>query len=314
VAGGRRARRWGYNRAVRANLGELLTAMVTPFGDDGAVDLDAARRVARHLVETGSDGIVVCGTTGEGPTVNDREKLDLFETVVSEVGATATVIANTGTYDTHHSAQLTASALACGVDGFLVVTPYYNKPNPAGILAHFREIAAAADGRAVMAYNIPSRVVLNLDPELLARLGEIENVVAVKQAMPDLEQARAIVEHTDLDLYAGDNELLLPFLELGGVGGVCVASHIAGRQMRRIIDLVRAGDLEAARALDAELHPLYAALNCTTNPIPVKAAMNLLGHRVGGLRLPMVEADAEQTATVRSALEALDLRAAAGTA
>ncbi len=284
-------------------VGQLLTAMVTPFGADGSVNLDAARRLARHLVDTGSDGIVVCGTTGEGPTVTDREKLELLEAVVSEVGGSATVVANTGSYDTHHSVALTRSALACGVDAFLVVTPYYNKPPAAGIEAHFRAIADAAEERPVIVYNIPSRVVLNLEPDILGRLAEIPNVVAVKQAMPDLDQARAIVEETGLTLYAGDDNLLLPFLRLGGAGGICVVSHLAGRRLREMIDAVQGGDVAAAERIDQTLVPLYRALTVTTNPIPVKAALNLLGHDVGGLRLPMVEATPEQVGVVREALE-----------
>jgi 4-hydroxy-tetrahydrodipicolinate synthase len=292
---------------MRAPLGDLLTAMITPFAGDGSVNLDAARRIARHLVDTGSDGIVVCGTTGEGPTVTDHEKLLLFETVVSEVGGTHTVIANTGTYDTHHSAALTRSALATGVHGFLVVTPYYSKPPPAGIIRHFSEIADAADGRPLIAYNIPSRVVLNLDPELLGQLGRIPAVTAVKQAMPDLEQARRIVEETELVLYAGDNELLMPMLELGAAGGICVASHVAGREFRRMIDLAQAGDIDGARAVDAGLQELFRALAVTTNPIPIKAAMNLMGFDAGGLRLPLVEADEAETRVVAAALEAAGL-------
>lgn len=284
-------------------LGELLTAMATPFAADGSVNVDAARRLAHHLVETGSDGIVVCGTTGEGPTVNDREKLELFEAVVSEVSPGATVVANTGTYDTHHSVALTRAALATGVDGFLVVTPYYNKPPAAGIVAHYEAIAEAADGRPVIIYNIPSRVVLNLEPALLARLGQIENVVAVKQATPDLDQARQILADGGLILYAGNDDLLAPFLRLGGSGGICVASHIAGRAMRDMIDAARAGDLDRVDAIDRDLHQLYDALAVTTNPIPLKAALNLLGHEVGGLRLPLVEADAGQTGAVQAALE-----------
>jgi 4-hydroxy-tetrahydrodipicolinate synthase len=284
-------------------LGELLTAMATPFAADGSVDLEATRRLARHLVETGSDGIVVCGTTGEGPTLNDREKLELFETVVSEVGAAHTVLANTGTYDTHHSVALTRSALATGVDGFLVVTPYYSKPPPAGIVAHFRAIAEAAEGRPVMVYNIPSRVVLNLPPQLLGELGRIENVVAVKQATPDLDQAKQVVQDTELTLYAGNDDLVLPFLELGGVGGVCVASHIAGREYRRMIDAHRAGDTNGARAIDESLRPLLDALAVTTNPIPLKAALNMLGFEVGSPRLPLVEATEEERRTVSAALE-----------
>jgi 4-hydroxy-tetrahydrodipicolinate synthase len=296
--------------AVHSPLGELLTAMVTPFAADGAVNHDAARRVARHLVDSGSDGVVVCGTTGEGPTVTDHEKLELFETVVSEVGATHTVIANTGTYDTHHSVGLTRAALATGVDGILVVTPYYSKPPPAGIVAHFRAVAEAADGRPVVVYNIPQRVVVNLDPGLLGELARIPNVVAVKQATTDLDQARRVVEETGLVLYAGNDDLVMPFLELGGAGGICVASHVAGREFRRLIDLARAGDLEGARAIDAGLRPLLAALAVTTNPIPVKAALNALGLDVGGLRLPLVPATEFERQTVTAALETSGLLAA----
>ena len=288
---------------TRPVLGELLTAMVTPFADDGSVNHESARRMARHLVDTGSDGIVVCGTTGEGPTVNDREKLELLETVVSEVGAGASVVANTGSYDTHHSVALTRSALAAGVDGFLVVTPYYNKPPVDGIVAHYEAIAAAAEGRPVVVYNIPQRVVLNLEPDLLARLSQIDNVIAVKQATADLDQARSILDHGGLELYAGNDDLLAPFLRLGGAGGICVASHIAGRRMREMVTAARAGDLDRTDAIDRELQPLYDALSITTNPIPLKAALNLLGHDVGGLRLPLVEADAAQTATLQAALE-----------
>ena len=296
---------------MAAPLGELLTAMVTPFHPDGSVNFASARRLARHLVETGSDGIVVCGTTGEGPTVSDREKIDLLDALVEEVGGSACVVANTGTYDTHHSVALTRAAVEVGADAFLAVTPYYNKPPRAGIVAHFGAIAEAAEGRPVIIYNIPQRVVLNLEPGLLAELARIRNVVAVKQATADLDQARRILADTDLFLYAGNDDLLYPFLELGGKGGVCVASHVAGAQIRRTIELAHGGDLAAAKAQDAALHDLYTALAITTNPIPVKTALNLLGHDVGGLRLPLVEADAEQTATVAAALEAAGIRSAA---
>ncbi len=292
---------------MHAPLGELLTAMATPFDADGQVNHEATRRLARHLVENGSDGIVVCGTTGEGPTVSDREKLDLFETVVSEVGASATVIANTGTYDTHHSASLTRAALATGVDGFLVVTPYYNKPPRAGLVAHFGAVADAADGRPVIVYNIPQRVVLNLDPDTLGEIAQIGNVVAVKQATADLDQARRIAEETGLTLYAGNDDLVLPFLELGGVGGICVASHIVGPRYRRMIDRARAGDLDEARQIDESLTGLLKALAVTTNPIPLKAGLNMLGHEVGGVRLPLVAADPAETLVVADALEALGL-------
>src|SRR6185437_2915322 len=239
---------------MAAPLGDLLTAMVTPFHPDGSVNFPSARRLAQHLVGTGSDGIVVCGTTGEGPTVSDREKIDLLDALVEEVGGSACVVANTGTYDTHHSVALTRAALEAGADAFLAVTPYYNKPPRSGIVAHFRAIAEAADGRPVIIYNIPQRVVLNLEPDVLGEIGQIENVVAVKQATADLDQARAILADTGLALYAGNDDLLWPFLELGGTGGVCVASHVAGVQMRRMITLARSGDMDGARAQDADLH------------------------------------------------------------
>jgi len=246
---------------------------------------------------------VVAGTTGESPTLGDGEKLDLFRAAIEAVGARATVVANTGSASTAHSVELTEQAHELGVDAFLAVTPYYNKPPRAGIIAHFAAIAEAADGRPVIVYNIPSRVVINLEPALLARLGEIENVVAVKQATPDLDQARRILDDGLLTLYAGNDDLLAPFLRLGGAGGICVASHIAGRMMHDMVDAARAGDLDRVDAIDGELHELYDALAITTNPIPLKAALNLLGHDVGGLRLPLVEADAEQTAAIQATLE-----------
>ena len=285
--------------------------MATPFAADGSLDLDASRALARHLVEHGSEGLVLAGTTGEGPTLTDAEKLALFDAVLDEVGADARVIANTGTYDTAHSVHLTREARQLGVHGFLAVTPYYNKPPVEGLVRHFAAIADAADGLPVIVYNIPQRVILNLEPALLARLGrESANIVAVKQATTDLEQARAILA-AGLLLYAGNDDLLAPFLELGGVGGICVASHIVGSEMLRMCELAESGDLEGMRALDAELTPVYEALSITVNPIPLKAAVELLGLRVGPPRLPLVEATDEECAVLRSALAARGLTAAA---
>jgi 4-hydroxy-tetrahydrodipicolinate synthase len=291
-------------------LGDVLTAVVTPFGRDGSVNLDSFRRLCVHLVENGSDGLVVAATTGEAPTLTDEERLELFATAVDAVGGRATVVAGTGTYSTAHSVHLTAQAHELGVDGFLVVTPYYNKPPVRGIVAHFRAIADATD-RPIIAYNIPQRVVLNLEPETLAELAEIPNVRAVKQATTDPAQARQIVENTGLVLYAGNDDLLLPFLELGGSGGVFVYTHLVGPRVQELIARYREGDVEAARAIDAELGPLIEALAVTTNPIPVKAALNMLGHEVGGHRLPLVEASEEEQATIREALEQVGVLAAA---
>lgn len=283
-------------------LGRIITAMVSPFGADGAVDVDVARSLARHLVDHGSDGVVIAGTTGEGPTLADAEKLALIEAVADEIGDRASVIACTGTYDTAHSVHLTRDAARLGADGFLVVTPYYSKPPVEGIVAHFRAIAAAADDRPIVVYNIPQRVVLNLEPPVLARLAEIDNVTAVKQATTDLDQARAIVEHGGLALYAGNDDLLVPFAALGGAGGICVASHVAGEDMVRAYELAARADVDAAAVLDAELNELYTALSVTVNPIPVKAAVELLGFAVGAPRLPLVAATEREREVVRAAL------------
>jgi 4-hydroxy-tetrahydrodipicolinate synthase len=282
-------------------LGELLTAIVTPFNADGSVSLDKFRELATFLVEHGSDGIVVSGTTGESPTLTDEEKLDLFAAAVDAVGGRATVVAGTGTYDTAHSAKLTAQAHELGVDAFLVVTPYYNKPPQRAIVRHFESIAANTD-KPIVVYNIPGRVVVNIEPETIAELAEIENVRAVKQANDDLDQARRIVE-LGLDLYAGDDNLIFPFLELGGLGGISVHAHVWGPQTRAMVRLFKEGDVDGARRLNEELAPAYDLLKIQTNPIPIKAALNLLGHEVGSYRLPMVEPTEAELDQVRGCLE-----------
>ncbi len=290
-------------------LGNVLTAIVTPFHEDESVDFDAFQALARHLVEHGSDGIVVAGTTGESPTLTDAERLDLVRAAIEAVGDDATVVAGTGTYSTAHSVHLTEQAHGLGADALLVVTPYYNKPPQRGIVAHFEAIARASD-RPIVVYNIPARVVVNIEPETISRLAEIESVRAVKQANDDLAQARHIVE-TGLDLYAGDDNLIQPFLELGGVGGVCVHTHVVGPQVAEQVRAALAGDLERARRIDAELAPAYELLKVQTNPIAIKAALALLGHRVGGHRLPLVAASEDEVAGVRDCLERLGLLVAA---
>jgi 4-hydroxy-tetrahydrodipicolinate synthase len=287
-------------------LGDVLTAIATPFDTDGSVNLDRFRELATHLVAHGSDGLVVAGTTGESPTLSDDEKLALFAAALETVGDRATVVAGTGTNSTAHSIELTRRASALGVHGVLVVAPYYNKPPARGIVEHFRAIAAETDA-PVIAYNIPSRVVINIEPETFAELAEIPNVVAVKQAYDDLDHARRIVE-LGLELYAGDDNLILPFLDLGGRGGICVHTHVVGPQVKEQVTAWQAGDEERARAIDAELQPAYDLLRIATNPIPIKAALNLLGFDVGGCRLPLVPADALETARVRECLERVGLR------
>jgi len=285
--------------------GEILTAIVTPFKADGSVDLGRFRDLAAHLVENGSDGLVVTGTTGESPTLSDSERFELYEAAVDEVGGRATVVAGTGTYSTEHSVHLTERAHEIGVDGFLIVTPYYNKPPVRGIVEHFRAVAAVSD-RPLVVYNIPGRVVLNLETEAIAELAEIPTVQAVKQANDDLDQARRIVE-LGLDLYAGDDDLIFPFLGIGGLGGVCVHTHVVGPQVKEMVQRFRARDVEGAQALDEELRPSIDLLRVAPNPIAIKCALNLLGHEVGGLRLPLVEATAEERRAVRGCLERLGL-------
>jgi 4-hydroxy-tetrahydrodipicolinate synthase len=282
-------------------LGEVLTAIVTPFRADGSLNLDKFRELANHLVDHGSDGIVVAGTTGESPTLSDDEKLELFAAAVDAVGARATVVAGTGTYDTRHSAHLTERANELGVDAFLVVTPYYNKPPQRGIVRHFQEIAAHTD-KPIVVYNIPSRVVVNIEPETIAELAEIENVRAVKQAHDDLEQARRI-RGFGLDLYAGDDNLIFPFLGLGAVGGICVHTHVWGPQTKEMVRRYKDGDVDGARELNGEMAPAYDLLKVQTNPIAIKAALNLLGHEVGGYRLPMIDPTDEELDRIRGCLE-----------
>jgi 4-hydroxy-tetrahydrodipicolinate synthase len=286
-------------------LGEILTAVVTPFAADGSVDLERFRSLASHLVDHGSDGLVVTGTTGESPTLSDEERFALYEAAVDEVGDRATVVAGTGTYATEHSVHLTERAHEIGVDAFLIVTPYYNKPPVRGIVEHFKAIAAVSD-RPLVVYNIPGRVVLNLETDAIAQLAEIPTVRAVKQANADIEQARAIVE-LGLDLYAGDDDIVFPFLEVGGLGGVCVHTHVVGPQVKEMVQLYREGDVEGARMLDAQLRPSIEILRVAPNPIAIKCALNLLGHDVGGLRLPLVEANETEREAVRDCLERLGL-------
>ena len=273
------------------SLGGVLTAMVTPFDAQGRVDEDGFVRLLHHLLEHGSDGVVVAGTTGESPTLSDAEKERLWQLAVAESGD-ATVVAGTGTYDTAHSIHLTRRATEIGVDAVLVVTPYYNKPNERGIRAHFGAVAAATH-LPVVIYNIPSRCVVDIPNELLRELAEIPNISAVKQAR--MEQIEPI---DGMDLLAGNDDTFAATLDAGGTGGILVASHVVGEDMRRMID-------EPGRR--AEIHEsladVFAALTVTSNPIPVKAALNLLGHDVGGLRLPMVEASDQEQAQIRAMLE-----------
>lgn len=282
-------------------LGAILTAMVTPFDPDLRVDEAAAATLARHLVEHGSDGLVMAGTTGEASTLTDGEKVALYRLAVREVGDGASVVAGTGSNDTAHSVHLTHLAAEAGVDAVLVVTPYYNRPPRAGIVAHVAAIAEV--GVPVVLYNIPGRTGINMEPDLIAELADLPNVVAVKQANPDLDELRAVCQ-TDLAVYAGNDDMLLPVAELGGAGVISVASHLVGAVMGAIVQDAARGDLESARRRDAALAELYAGLFVTTSPILIKAALEMAGLIPSArLRLPLVEATPVQRDILRTVLE-----------
>lgn len=278
------------------SLGSVLTAVVTPFDDNLAVDEQAFVDLLHHLAAHGSDGFVVCGTTGEASTLEDDEHLRVIELACQHRPPGTTIVAGTGSNNTRHACHLTEKATELGVDAVLSVTPYYNKPNRRGILTHFREVAAATD-KPVVLYNIPSRVVVDMPNDLLAELAQTERIDYIKQA-----NNANLAPVDGLGLYAGNDEIFARTLDLGGCGGILVASHVVGEQMHRMVD-----EPDKRAEIDASLHEFYKALGVTTNPIPVKAALNMLGHRVGGLRLPLVPADEAQSAAVRAALGNLGL-------
>jgi 4-hydroxy-tetrahydrodipicolinate synthase len=274
-----------------ANLGAILTAIVTPFDAQLRVDEDAFVALMRHLAAHGSDGFVVAATTGEAATLTDEEQLRLIELAVAERPAGATVVAGAGTNDTRHAVSLTERASALGPDAIISVTPYYNRPSPLGLRRHYEAVAAATD-LPIMLYNIPSRTGTNIPPALLAELAQIEHVDAVKQA-----NAAELQLIDGLDVYAGDDTSLARVLDLGGAGGVCVSSHIVGEEMHRMAD-----EPEHRAEIDASLRDVYETLFLTSSPTCTKAALRLLGHRVGGVRLPIVEATPAELEAVRAML------------
>jgi 4-hydroxy-tetrahydrodipicolinate synthase len=273
-------------------LGRLLTAMVTPFAADGSVDYDAAKRLAIALIDSGSDGLVVAGTTGEAPTLTHDEKLRLFAEVKAAAGDRGAIIAGTGTYSTAESIELTREAERVAVDGVLLTCPYYNKPTQEGLLRHFTAIAAAAR-LPVIFYNIPSRTGLNMTPETQIRLSQIDNVVGVKEASGDMAQIERIIKESasGFRVWSGNDEDTLPIMKLGGYGVISVISHLVGRQVHAMIDDAAAGRMDEAQQTHDRLLPLIEALFLVTNPIPVKYALAQLGVAVGGYRLPMCEPD-----------------------
>jgi 4-hydroxy-tetrahydrodipicolinate synthase len=273
-------------------LGTILTAIATPFDADTLrIDEDAFVRLMHHLAENGSDGFVVAGTTGEASTMSDEEQLGLIELALAERPAGTTILAGTGTNDTREAVFLTERATELGVDGTLVVTPYYNRPSRLGIARHYEAVAKATD-KPIVLYNIPGRTATNMGPDLLAELAQIEHIDGVKQA-----NGEELQQVDGLALYAGDDTLLARTLDLGGAGGICVASHIVGKEMRRMVD-----EPENRAQIDASLRDVYETLFMTASPTCTKAALNLLGHRAGGLRLPLVPATEEELAAVRAML------------
>jgi 4-hydroxy-tetrahydrodipicolinate synthase len=271
----------------------LLTAMVTPFRPDGSVNEDGAVALGRHLLANGSDGLVVCGTTGESPTLSDDEMVALVSLMVDELGDEALIAAGAGSNSTHHACELVERMAATGAQAVLSVTGYYNRPNRRGVVRHYEEVARAAGGTRVIVYNIPSRTTINLAPDLLAELAQIDGIAAVKQS-----NGAELQPIDGMTLMTGNDEDLARCLDVGGAGGICVSSHVVGPEMRRMFD-----EPERRAEIHGELAHVFTAMFCTASPIPVKTALNLLGHDVGGLRLPLVEADESELAIIRTALE-----------
>ncbi|QSJ15683.1 4-hydroxy-tetrahydrodipicolinate synthase [Nostoc sp. UHCC 0702] len=290
-------------------FGTVLTAMITPFKTDGSVNYDVAAELAAYLVENGTDTLVVCGTTGESPTLSWDEEYELFVSVLQSVGGKAKVIAGCGSNSTLEAIAATQKAAKIGVHGSLQVVPYYNKPPQAGLYQHFQAIAQACPDLPLLLYNVPGRTGQNLSPETVARLAEIKNIVGIKEASGNLDQASEIRRLTpkEFHLYAGDDSLTLPLLALGAKGVVSVASHLVGNQLQQMIQAFNAGKVEVASEIHLQLFPLFKALFLTTNPIPVKKALNLQGWEVGSTRPPLYETDSEVSQKLEAVLNKLGL-------
>ena len=288
------------------NWGRVFTAMVTPFNSKQDVDYDVARTLAEYLVDSGSDGLVVAGTTGESPALSDKEKLKLFETVLDAVGDRATILAGTGSNGHADTVKLTKDAEKVGVHGVMLVTPYYNKPPQGGLVEHFRRVADST-ALPVLLYNVPPRTGVNLLPSSVQELSGVPNIVALKDASGDLEQTTETLRRVpdDFLVYSGEDSLTLPMVSVGGYGVVSVASHVAGQRIKDMIERAVAGDTAGAAYDHRELFPLFKAVFVTTNPIPVKAAVQMLGLDVGDPRLPLVPATPAERDVLRDAMESL---------
>ncbi|MFJ8259172.1 4-hydroxy-tetrahydrodipicolinate synthase [Peribacillus asahii] len=291
------------------NFGQILTAMVTPFDYNGEIDFNAARNLINYLIDNGTDGLVVAGTTGESPTLTTEEKVELFKFVVEVVNGRIPVIAGTGSYNTKASIDLTKLAEQAGVDGIMLVAPYYNKPSQEGLYQHFKAIAESTS-LPVMLYNIPGRSVVNISVETVVRLSQIPNIVSIKDASGNLDAMTAIISQTpeDFSLYSGDDGLTLPVLSIGGTGVISVASHIIGNEMQAMIESFKNGKLQEAALAHRKLLPIIKALFAAPNPSPVKAALNLKGTHVGGVRLPIIPLNDEETRALQQALQVLNVK------
>lgn len=288
---------------IKLKMPRLITAMITPFDDRLQVNYAKAAEVAEHLVQNGTEGIVVAGTTGESPVLSDEEKLRLFATVKEQVGSRVSVWAGTGSNNTQHSIELSREAEKLGVDGVLLVGPYYNKPSQEGLYQHFRAIAEAINIPA-MVYNIPSRTSSNILPETIARLAQIDNIVALKESSGDMNQVSQLAHllPEGMKVYSGDDSLTLPMMALGAHGVVSVASHLVGKDIQRMITAFNNGDTREATRIHLALYPIFKGLFITTNPVPLKEAMNILGLEVGGLRLPLTRASQQEHEFIRNML------------
>lgn len=290
-------------------FGRVITAMVTPFAEDGSVNYAVAEQLAAHLVENGNDGLVICGTTGESPTLSWTEEYELFKVVKQAVGGKAKIIAGTGSNSTSEAIAATQKAAKLELDGSLQVVPYYNKPPQAGLYQHFKAIAEACPDLPIMLYNVPGRTSRNLEPETVANLAQVSNIVAIKEASGNVEQACKIRRLTpsSFAIYSGEDPLTLPLLTVGSVGVVSVASHLVGKEMQTMIQAFRTGDNQLATSIQLKLFPLFEALFITSNPIPIKAALNLQGWQVGSLRTPLCELQLDLLENLKIILQELSL-------
>lgn len=293
---------------MHIDFGRILTAMVTPFNEDLSVNFELARKLARHLVQSGSDGLVIAGTTGESPTLTKEEKVELFRSVVEEVGGRASVIANTGGNSTAESIALTLAAQKVGIDGVMLVAPYYNKPSQEGMYAHFKSVAESTD-LPIIIYNIPGRTSVNILPGTIAGLAKIRNIVGIKESSGNMDQVSELRMSLpdDFAIYSGDDSLTLPILTLGGKGVISVSSHFVGERMQDMVNAFVSGNVTLATNIHLKLFPFFRGIFITTNPVPIKCALSMAGWQVGAPRLPLVEATQPERDSIRRLMEDMRL-------